>query len=109
MNSILTSTLLNLQTNEDYLFDSNGYVYKSIISVDTKTFKILFYEIKKEIPQEFPRLKEYTFDSFHKTSFLKELTLNNNISFLNNTQLSFINLFLGLKLYNNNTCLKIIK
>ncbi len=84
----------------------DGTVYNQAIKIDIHTFNKLNDAIRSELAMKQPRKKEYVYTSGYEF-YLKPMTIENNISFLNHTQTRFINLFLKLKLKDRNTCLLI--
>ena len=88
-----------------FIWDSGGSCYKQEIGVDEKTFDTLQSAIQAEIAMGYPRAKEYaTADK----RFLLELDLEGsrkNLVFMNHTTTRFINLFLKMKLADENTYL----
>jgi len=89
------------------VIDNKGYVYKQRLRINEKLFDYLNDTIRTEIELKYPRKEKYVFTNGYET-FLKSLKLvNNQIVFLNSTQLRFINLFLELKLSDMNSYLYI--
>ncbi len=89
-----------------FIWDSGGTCYKQEIGVDEKSFEHLQLAIQSEIALGYPRSKEYNNGSC--TNYLLPLELEgtrNNLVFMNLTTTRFINLFLKMKLFDENTYL----
>jgi len=90
----------------------NGITYRQRLRITNEVFDELQEKIKTEILLKLPHKEKYVFTSGYEI-FLKQLKVigleksNIKISFLNQTQLRFINLYLKLKLSNMNTYLYI--
>ena len=80
-----------------------GTIYNQAISITKNEYNQIQNIFYAEIAQKLPRKKEYIFTADYEI-FMKPLILIQNICYLNQTQLKFINIFLSLKIKNRNTC-----
>jgi hypothetical protein len=88
-----------------FIWDSGGTCYKQEIGITEKELEHLQNAIHSEISLGYPRAKEY---SNGATNYLQPISIvgaNDNLGFLNLTTTRFINLFLKLKLVDENTYL----